>query len=137
MASAPAFVSTPNCLPVAVAAANLASDGSGSLVTLLTAGASGSRVDAITWRNAQTTQAASSAMLGKLFLSDAAGANPRLVGEALIPAATRSATILGATITFTFSPALVMKSGQILYTTQSIYASAADAQHVLPFGGDF
>ena len=136
MATNPQFVITPNGIPVQLTTANLASDGSGSLTTIVTAGSSGTRVDAVIFRNGQATQAASSAMRGALFLSDAAGANPRLVGEVLLAAATRSATVLGSTGTFTFSPPLMMRSGQILYATISIHASAADDTSCLPFGGD-
>ncbi len=133
----PLFVLTPNSLPVGLTAANLASDGSGVITTLVTAGASGTRVDAVTFRNAQATQAASSAMLGKVFISDASGLNYRLVGEVLIAAVTRSATVIGATSTITFSPALVLRTGQLLGVTKSISASAADDTTVVALSGDF
>ena len=135
--TSPIYTLVPNCIPIHLAAANLASDGSGTLVNLVVAGADGTRVDTVTFRNAQTTQAASSNMLGKLFLSDAAGANFRLVEEAQILAATRSSTVKGANSTVTFYPALPMKSGQILAVCQSIYASAADQNSVIAIAGNF
>lgn len=137
MAANPQFTTAGNTIPVQLTVANTGSDGSGSLTTIVTSASTGTRVDAVTFRNGQATQAASSAMLGKIFLSDAAGANPRLVGEVTIAAATRSATVLGATTTFTFSPPLVMKSGQILYTCISVHASAADDTSAIAFAGDF
>jgi len=133
----PIFVLDGIGVPQFSAAANLGSDGSGSLVTLVTAGADGALVTSVTFRNAQLTQAASSAMLGKLFLSDAAGANPQIVGEVLIPAATRGAGTLGATATFTFAPSLLMQPGQILYFTQSVYAGAQDRLAAIAFGGQY
>lgn len=133
----PIFVLTPNCKPIVLTAANTASDGSGSPTLLLTAGANGSRVDAVTFTNAQATQAASSAMRGVVFLSDTSGANYRIVKEILIAAATRSATVLGATSTITFSPPLVIQSGQLLGCCISVRASAADDTVVTPYGGDF
>lgn len=133
----PIFTLTGNSIPAFSAAANTASDGSGSLVTLVTAGADGTRIDAVTFRNAQLTQAASSAMLCKLFLSDANGANFQIIGEALLAATTRSATVAGATNTITFTPALIMRSGQVLSFTQSVYAGAQDRVAAIAFGGDF
>ena len=133
----PIFIDTPNSIPVFLAAANTASDGSGVLTTLVTAGADGTLVESVTFRNAQITQAASSAMLGKIFLSDASGTNFQIVGEVLIPAVTRSATILGATATFTFVPALKMKSGQLLSVCQSVYAGAQDRNSVIAIASDY
>ncbi len=133
----PIFVLTPNSLPGLITVANLTCDGSGTLVTILTAGTNGSRVDQVVFRNSQATQAASSAMRGVVFLTDAAGANPMIVGEVLLAATTRSATVLGATGTVTFSPALTLKQGQILKACISIHASAADDTVATAFGGDF
>lgn len=133
----PIFILTPNSLPVTLTAANLASDGSGVITTLVTAGASGTRVEQVVFRNAQLTQAASSAMLGKIFLSDVNGANYRLIGEVTIAATTRSATTIGATSTFTFSPALLMRSGQLLGVTISVRAGAQDDTAVIAYGGDY
>lgn len=133
----PIFTITPNCFPAVITAANLASDGSGSLVTIVTAGTNGTRVDAVKFTNSQATQAASSAMLVKVFVSDVNGANPRIVGETTMAAATRSATVAGATATVTLSPAQTMKSGQIMYASISIHAGAQDDTVASPNAGDF
>lgn len=133
----PIFGLNGNSKPVTLTTANTASDGSGSLTTLVTAGANGTRVDSVTFRNAQATPAASSNQLGKIFLTDIAGANPRLIGEVAITGVTRSATQIGATTTFTFSPALVMLSGQLLQVCISVRASAADDTAVVAYGQDF
>jgi hypothetical protein len=133
----PIFTLTPNSIPTFSAAANTGSDGSGALITLVTAGANGTRVDQVTFRNAQLTPAASSTMLCKVFLTDASGLNPQIVGEVALPAATRSATIIGATGVVTFSPALVMKSGQILKICQSVFAGVQDRISVVANAGDF
>ena len=55
----PIFTLTPNIGLASVAAANTASDGSGTLVTLFTAGVNGSRLNSIICRNAQASPAAS------------------------------------------------------------------------------
>lgn len=109
-----------------VAVANTASDGSGTIGTVYTAGANGSRIDKITVFNSQATAAASSAMVLRLFLSDVNGSNFRPIAEAALATATRSTTAVGATNVFTFSGGLVMKSGQLVGAAQSVYASAAD-----------
>ena len=135
--TSPIFTLTPNCPVVSIAAANTGSDGSGTLVTLFTAGANGSRVDSITFINAQASVAASSAMLGHVFLTDTAGANPRHIDEIAIAAATRTASVVGIKATINFSPPLVIASGQIVKVTQSVYAGVQDLQHVHARGGDF
>lgn len=134
----PIFIKTPRTPTVAGdTAANTASDGSGSLITLFTAGTEGSRVEQVVFRNAQVTPALSSAMIGKIFLTDAAGANPKLVGEVLLAATTRSNTVAGASGTHTFSPPLLMAAGQILKICQSAYAGAQDLLSVTAYGGDY
>lgn len=131
------FTLTPNCPVVSITAANTASDGSGALVTLFTAGVNGSRVDSIIFRNAQATAAASSAMVGKIFLTDTAGANPRLIEEIAIATATRSTTAIGAYSTVNFLNGLIIAPGQIIKVCQSVYAGAQDLNHVIAKGGDY
>lgn len=132
----PVFTNAGNMFPVHVAAANTASDGSGALVTLVTATTDGTRVDGVKITNAQTSLAASSAMVCRMFLTDGAGANPRLVGEVALPTATRSASAVGATATITFSPPLVMVTGQLLKVCQSVFAGVQDQNSFLPFAGN-
>lgn len=133
----PIFVLTPNTSTASIAAANTASDGSGSLVTLFTAGANGSRVDTITFQNAQATAAASSAMVCRVFVTDNAGANPRLISEVAQAAATRTTSVIGATTTITYTNGLLLSAGQIIKVIQSVYAGAQDLQHVIARGGDY
>lgn len=135
--TAPIFTLTPNCPVVAVAAANTARDGSGVLVTLFTAGADGSRVESITFTSAQATAALSSAMVGRVFLTDSAGANPRLISEVVIAAVTASNTVIGAASTIAYSNGLIIPTGCILKVTQSIYAGVQDQMHVTARGGDY
>lgn len=133
----PIFVLTPNCPTATIAASNTARDGSGTLVTLFTAGASGSRVDYVKFTSAQATAAACSAMVGRVWLTDTAGANPRLIEEVAIVTATASNTVIGATSTITFIGGLVIASGQIVKVTQSIYAGVQDQFQVVARGGDY
>lgn len=135
--TAPIFTLTPKAATANIAAANTARDGSGTLVTLFTAGTFGSRVDFITFTSSQATAAASSARVQRVFLTDESGLNPRLISEVVLPAVTASNTAIGATITVTFTNGLVINAGQIIKVSQSIYASAADATDVLLRGGNY
>ncbi len=135
--TSPIFTFVPNCQVSVIAAANTAGDGSGSLVTAFTAGANGSLLTKITFTAAQATVAASALKVMRIFVTDTAGANPTKRGEILLPALTGSNTVIGATVTFTFTDGLILKSGQIVKVSQSIYASVADQTHVLSEGGDY
>lgn len=133
----PIFTLTPNIGMAEVAEANTESDGTGNLATLFTAGANGSRVEYVTYHNAQSTPAASSAMVVRIFVTDAAGANPRLLSEAALATATRSATAIGAAGTIAFQDGLNLKSGQLLKCCQSVYAGVQDLMHFIAIGGDY
>lgn len=133
----PIFTKQGNYTPARIAAANTASDGSGTLVTLVTAGLDGTRVDGVRFRNSQASAAASTAMVHRVFLSDTAGANYRLVGEVLVAAATRSNTVIGATSIITFDQPIIMKSGQIMAVCQSAYAGAQDQFDAIAYAGDY
>jgi hypothetical protein len=122
---------------VRIAAANTASDGSGTINTCFTAGTNGSRVDSIIFTNSQTTAAASSAMVGKVFVTDTSGLNPMLLVEIALPTITRSTTVIGQSQTISFANGLILKSGQLLRATISVYAGAQDQTDVIARGGDY
>ncbi len=129
----------PNTLGVGrTAAANATRDGSGTLVNLFTAGVNGARIDKVVVTSAQATAAASSAMVGHLFISDAAGANFRMLQEQAIATATASTTVIGASSTFTFPGGLIMVAGQVLACSQSVYAGVQDQMDwVVQQGGSY
>jgi hypothetical protein len=135
----PIFTLSGNFTPARIAAANVASDGSGTLVTVVTAGANGTRVDGVRFRNASATATTSAAMQHRIFLTDTSGLNPRLVGEVATPAgATRATqTNIGATSIYTFDQPIIMLSGQLLKVCQSIFASAVDQFDACAFAGDY
>lgn len=133
----PIFILTPNTPTATIAAANTARDGSGNLVTLFTAGASGSRVDSVTFTSAQAAVSGSSAMVGRVFLTDTAGANPRLISEVALAAITTSNTAIGQTQTVFFTNGLLMLSGSFIKVAQSVYAGSQDQYHVYARGGDY
>jgi hypothetical protein len=135
--TSPIFIINGNIAVARISAANTTSDGSGSLVTVLTAGANGSRVDGIRFRNSQVSLAASSSMVHRIFLSDTAGTNFRIIGEVATAAATRSAIAVGATSIFTFDQPIIMKPGQVMSVCQSVYVGVQDQFDVTAYAGDY
>ena len=134
----PIFTITPNIgQAISTGTANTASDGSGSMATLFTAGINGSRIERITYQNAQNAPAASSAMLIKIFLTNTSGENPRLLSEIAVPAATRTASAVGASGTLLFTNGLVIPSGTLVKVAQSVYAGDNDLMHFTAEGGNF
>ncbi len=135
--TSPIFTLTPKAVTANIAAANTARNGSGTLVTLFTAGVNGSRVDFITFTSSQATPTTSAAKVMRVYITDESGLNPRLISEIVMAAATASNTAIGATATITFTNGLVINAGQIILVSQSVYGSAADATDVLLRGGNF
>lgn len=133
----PIFTLTPNVGQAEVDSANTESDGTGALDTLFTAGANGSMVFRIVYRNAQSLAAASSAMVIRIFITDTGGINPRVRSEVALAAVTRSTTVIGAGGVINFPEGLVLASGQLLLVGQSVYADVQDLMHYTAEGGDF
>jgi hypothetical protein len=133
----PIFTLTPNCPVINLAAANTARDGSGTVPTLFTAGANGSRIESVTFTSAQASAALNSAMVGRVFLTDNAGANPRLISEVVIAAVTASNSVIGATSTITYSNGLIIPTGCLLKATISVYAGVQDQMQVVARGGNY
>jgi hypothetical protein len=136
----PIFVLTPNMGTARLVAAATASDGSGTLYPLMTAGVNGSRIDAVRFRNAQVALAASTAMVHRIYYSatNTSGSTTcRLVGEVATAAATRTAAAVGATSLYTFDLPLIMPSGSGLFVGQSAYAGAQDQFDAQAFAGDY
>jgi hypothetical protein len=91
----------------------------------------------IRYRNAQSTAAASGAMVIRFFLTDTGGINPRLLHEIALATATRSTTVVGAGGLYVFQNGLAIASGQLIQVCQSIYAGAQDLMHYVAEGGNF
>jgi hypothetical protein len=81
------YASTPRAAAGQVSTANTARDGTGTIATIFTAGASGSRVDDIAIVATGTTTAG----VVRLFIND--GTNSRLWQEILVTAITPSTTV--------------------------------------------
>ena len=133
----PIFIKQGNFTVGRIAAANTASDGSGALVTIVTAPVDGTRVDGVRFINSQATAAASGAKVLRIFLSDTGGANYKLIGEVAMAAATRSTTAIGATAIYTFDQPIIMKSGQLMSVCMSVYVGVQDQVDACAFAGDY
>jgi hypothetical protein len=153
--TAPVFALTPNNGKAVLAAANTARDGSGTLVTLITAGSNGGRLDWIKWASAQASAAAlSGSMVARVWITDAAFANPALLVEGVITSATASNTIAGAwgvfdflnglyintagtAITIGINGGVIVDASKLICVTQSIYAGVQDRMSITSKYGDF
>lgn len=136
----PIFVLTPNVGTTRLTAAATASDGSGTLFRLLTAGTDGTRVDAVRFRNSQVALQASTAMVHRIFYSDTntSGSTAcRLVGEVATASATRAVGTIGATSLYVFDQPLYMPSGSGLFVGQSAYTDARDQFDAQAFAGNY
>lgn len=130
MATAPAFAATPRCAVGQVATANTNRDGTGTVATIFTAGASGSRIERVRIVAAVATTAG----VVRLFIHD--GTNFRLFDEVLVSAITPSTSVAVFEADVDFSSA----SGVLLLPTgYSIRASTHNAEtfNVFVIGGDF
>lgn len=104
MAITAQYASTPRTAVAQVSTANTARDGTGTVATVFTAGASGSRIDDITITAAATTTAG----MVRLFLHD--GTNTRLLREVAVLAVTPSATLAAFTSSLS-NLALILQTG--------------------------
>lgn len=98
------YASTPRTAVGQATAANTGRDGTGAIATIITAGASGSRIDDITITAVATTTAG----MVRLFLHD--GTNARLVKEIPVSAITPSGTVAAFTSSL-FNQNLILATG--------------------------
>lgn len=132
MSTSAQYASTPKCGVGQVSVANTNRDGTGTIVTVFSAGASGSRIDAIDLKAVGTTTAG----MIRLFIHD--GANARLLTEVPVIAITPSGTLPSwetqlNTNTMTQVLPLVLPTGYSLHAA----TNNAETFNLLAFGGDF
>ena len=113
MSTAAQYASTVTSAAVQVTTANTNRDGTGTITTVLTAGASGSRIDDIYMVATGTTTAG----VIRLFVHD--GTNARLLSETLVAAITPSTTVQVWSNTL-LSQAIVLKTGYSLRASTQI-----------------
>jgi hypothetical protein len=136
MAASPQYASTPKIGTAVISTANTARDGTGTLGTVFTAGASGSRLDGIEIQATGTTTAG----MVRLFISD--GTNHRLFAEVSVVAVTPSATVPAFSTLIAGNAQGLVNNVPLplsLPTGWSLRASTHNAESftVIGFGGDF
>lgn len=127
MAATPQFTGTPNVGIAALSVANTNRDGTGTIATIITAGASGSRIDKVVVKATATTTAG----MVRLFLHD--GANAKLLTEITVTAVTVSASTPGFETVVDFLGGLVVPTGYSLRAA----THNAESFNVTAFGGNF
>ena len=132
MATQAQYAATPKCSIGQVSVANINRDGTGTIGAVFTAGASGSRIDAINIKATGTTTAG----MIRLFIHD--GANARLLTEVPVTAITPSGTLPtweAQLNTNTMTQVLPL----LLPTGYSLRAATNNAEtfNVIALGGDF
>lgn len=127
MATTAQYAATPRSAVGQVTAANTNRDGTGTIVTVFTAGASGSRVDDI-WIVAAGTVTAG---VVRLFIND--GTNTRLWQEVMVTATTPSTTVQVFN-TALFNQALILPTG---YSLRASTNNAETFNVIVSRAGDF
>ena len=132
MSSAPAYAATPRCAIGQVLTANPNRDGTGTIATIFTAGASGSRIDRVAVEAISTTTAG----MVRLYIHN--GTTAFLYDEILVTPITPSSTVKAfqATCEAVTKPNLYPL---VLPTGYSLRASTEKAEtfNVTAIGGDF
>jgi hypothetical protein len=117
-----------------VSAANAARDGTGTLVTLYTAGTSGALIPRVMAAHQGAAGAASTAMSLRLFRVNSGATVKTLISEVLLPTATPAAgTALGSSVTFPKTN-ITLASGEALAVAQTAAESVA---YDCDQGGDY
>ena len=124
MSTTAQYASTPKNSGAQISTANTGRDGTGTLGTIYTAGASGSRVDSIVIQATGTTTAG----MIRFFSSIDAGTTKRLIGEVPVLANTPSATTPAWQVTLTSQNASFMGNGLVLQASSILYASTNNAE---------
>ena len=128
MATAPAFVSTARLTVASLSAANTNLDGSGTITSLISGVAAGTRVLEI---DAQCS-ATSAAALVNLFISTDSGSTWKLFDQIAITAATVSNTVKGNRNTATYQNLILPGTAYSIGCTTTI----AQATQVYALAGD-
>ena len=127
MSTTPNYASAPRYGAAAIASAETSRTAPTQVGTVLTAGASGSRLDLVRVNATATTTQGTV----RLFVHD--GTNYRLIRELQVYPVTPSATQPAFAIDLTFDGGLVLPAGHSLRAT----TEKAESFHVSAWGGDF
>lgn len=131
MATQAQFAAVPKVGAVVISTANTNRNGTGTIGTVFTAGANGSRIDSV---EVQATATVTAGMI-RLFIHD--GTSAFLFAEVSVSASTPSATVPAYSAQFTTSTTAVLPI--VIPTGFSLRASTNNAEsfNIIAFGGDF
>lgn len=129
MATNPAYAATPRVDIAAISAANTNRDGTGSITTLATAVAAGSKWTSITVQATATTTAG----MVRIFISKDGGTTWRLHDEIPVVAVTPSASAPAFRLKRTYDDLALYGTTQVLGVT----THNAESFHVSALGADF
>jgi hypothetical protein len=129
MATTPAFIGTPRLAVASLSAANTALDGTGTITSLITGAATGTRVLEI---NTQCS-ATSAAALVNIFVSSDSGSTWTLFDQITVTAATSSNTVKANRQFATYTNLILPDATYRIGVTTTI----AQATRVWALGGDF
>lgn len=133
----PVFTTIPVNARARLDAANTARDGSGTITELYTAPTLGAMITKIRFISAQASAGVSSAMVGRVFISDTNGTNWRLYDEVALATVTPSGTVVGQKADITYVDGLQLQGGQKIGVTKSVHAGAGDQYDVFAHGGEY
>lgn len=128
MATTPNFTSTSRLATASVSAANTNRDGTGTIVTVLTGVAAGTKVFEV---DVQMTVTSTAGMV-RLFLSSDTGATWKLFDEVAIAAATVSASVKGSRVATQYTNLILPSASWVLGAA----THNAEASVVTALGGD-
>lgn len=128
MASSPSFVATGRIAVVNVASAVTATDGTGSITTLMAGAAGGTRVLEIDVKCAATSAAA----VVNIFYSSDSGSTWKIIDSIAVTAITQSATVAGFEGVAYYDNLILPSSSHVLGCTTTI----AQSTNVIALGGD-
>lgn len=128
MATTPNFTSTSRLATASVSAANTNRDGTGTIVTVLTGVAAGTKVFEV---DVQMTVTSTAGMV-RLFLSSDTGATWKLFDEVAIAAATASASVKATRVATQYTNLILPSASWVLGAA----THNAEASVVTALGGD-
>ena len=134
----PIFELEPRLDVATLTAANTAKDGSGTITTLVTGHAEGTRIDLITFISAQASVTTNSAMMCRVYVSNDNGSTWTFWDEVALGATAGSNSAPGAKGQIPFPQGLKLKNANYkIGITKSVHAGAQDEVDAIAEGGDF